>query len=265
MTKPIHAEPYTVLAAGYDVVMEHVDYESWTEYIDHLIHSHGSEDEDPRVLEIGCGTGSLTLVLSDLGYQNVKGTDRSREMIEVARRKAQEAGADVAFEVEDFMRPVSEAKYDVILLLYDGLNYVIDEDELPALFAACHGRLTASGILIFDQSTPANSINNAEYFEDEGEEDGFRYVRKSHYDPDARLHTTTIDIHVNDRVYRETHLQRAYTRSEIGKTVLDAGFRIIASLDGFSLDDADDDSERIHWVVRPDSGPKEVGLPPGDD
>jgi 2-polyprenyl-3-methyl-5-hydroxy-6-metoxy-1,4-benzoquinol methylase len=247
---PIRVEPYTVLAAGYDLVMEHVDYESWTEYIDHLIRTHGSLDEDASILELGCGTGSLALVLADFGYGNVKGTDRSREMIEVARRKAEEVEAHVAFEVEDFLHPTSQETFDVVLLLYDGLNYVIEAEKLPALFAVCRRRLTENGILIFDQSTPSNSINNAEYFEDDGDEDGFRYVRKSHYDPDDRLHTTTIDIFVDDQVFRETHLQRAYTRSEIADVVNDAGFEVIASHDGFSLDDADDDSERVHWVVR---------------
>lgn len=247
---PKSTAPYSVLAAGYDLVMAHVDYESWAEYIDHLIEKHGPDDRSVPILELACGTGSLAIELAGLGYTSIRATDRSPEMIAVARRKAVDLGAHIEFGVEDFLVPADDRRYDVVLLLYDGLNYVLERDTVAALLSACGDRLTPDGLLIFDQSTPSNSINNEPYFEDEGEEGDFRYERRSRYDRESRVHTTTLDIHVGDRVFREQHVQRAYDQAEIASLLESCGLDVLAAYDGFSLEAADERAERIHWVVK---------------
>ena len=97
---------------------------------------------------------------------------------------------------------------------------------------------------------PSNSLQNEPYFEDQGEKGGFSYRRRSRYDSDSYLHTTTIEISVGDDTFRETHVQKAYTMQEIERLILEAGFDILSAYDGFSLDDAHENSERIHWVLR---------------
>ncbi|HYG69925.1 MAG TPA: class I SAM-dependent methyltransferase, partial [Anaeromyxobacteraceae bacterium] len=79
------ADPYSVLAEGYDAVMAHVDYEAWAEYVHFLLVRHHLEAQD--VLELGCGTGSLALVLQPLGPYAYRATDASEAMLTVARRK----------------------------------------------------------------------------------------------------------------------------------------------------------------------------------
>jgi SAM-dependent methyltransferase len=248
--EPTAVRPYSVLAAGYDLVMAHVDYESWAEYIHYLIGEFAEYEGEPAVLELGCGTGTMALALFDMGYQELRGTDRSPEMIEVAQRKAAEADAEVSFEVEDFTSPRSDATFDVILLLYDGLNYILDAGGVRELFTATRDRLKTGGIFLFDQSTPANSINNEPYFEDEGGEGEFRYERRSRYEPETGRHTTTLDLFVGDKCFRESHEQQAYTRDEIRVLIEESNLEILAAYEGFSLDEAGHDAERIHWVVR---------------
>ncbi len=241
-------DPYTILSAGYDLVMAHVDYEAWADYVGHLIDVH--HPNPTSIVELGCGTGSLAIELTALGYSNIIGTDRSRAMLDVAERKAKQARAEIDFEQIDFRDFRREPPADVLLLLYDGLNYLLKKDEIASLFSSAHDSLTDDGVFIFDQSTPSNSLQNERFFEDQGEQDGFRYKRASRYDPETRLHTTTLDLFVRGERFREEHVQLAYTKEEIEDMLVKAGFSVLAAYDGFSLDEPVEESERVHWVVQ---------------
>lgn len=57
-----------------------------------------------KILDIGCGTGSLSLVLAEQGYK-VHGIDLSPKMVALARAKADKAGLAINFEVMDAAEP----------------------------------------------------------------------------------------------------------------------------------------------------------------
>ena len=246
-------DPYDALAAGYDVVMAHVDYSGWADYVLDLFEEHGAA---PRsVLELGCGTGSLALeVVERLGDDlRYLATDRSPSMIRVARAKAKQLGwsaLTLRFDVADFTDFTFRESFDAVLLLYDGVNYLLDEADVAALLTRVHAALAPGGLFIMDQSTPANSLNNADYFGDEGEVDRFAYVRRSRYDEASRIHTTEFDLTIDGKAYGERHLQRAYALEEMAALIAASPLERVAAYDGFSLDEAHANSERIHWVLR---------------
>jgi 2-polyprenyl-3-methyl-5-hydroxy-6-metoxy-1,4-benzoquinol methylase len=67
------------------------------------------------VLDIGCGTGSLSLVMASLGY-SVTGIDLSPAMVAHAQRKAQDAGLPILFQVMDAGHPqIGDQRFDVVL------------------------------------------------------------------------------------------------------------------------------------------------------
>ncbi len=244
---PHEATPYDALAAGYDVVMEHVDYEFWADYVHDLIQRHQPGALD--VLELGCGTGSLAIELQPLGSYRYMATDGSAAMVRVAERKAELHGANVAFAVADFTSFHTDAQADALVLVYDGLNYLVDEADVRSFFASAARALKPQGIFVFDVSTPANSANNEADFQDEGEAEGFSYVRTSRYDSDAQLHTTNFELSILGQTFHETHVQRAYTLEEV-RALLPPGLEEVAAYDGFSDAEASGASERVHLVVR---------------
>ncbi|GIV61588.1 class I SAM-dependent methyltransferase [Rhodocaloribacter litoris] len=246
--EPRQVPPYTVLAAGYDVVMEHVDYALWAAYVHELLERHHGDVE--TILELGCGTGSLAFELAPLGPYRYAGTDAVPQMIRVARAKAELLGPSIQFEVADFTNYRVQTPVDAVVLLYDGLNYLLEEARLHDLFRCTFRALKPGGLFVFDQSTPANSLNNEAFFEDEGGADAFAFRRTSHYDPGRRLHTTTFEITVAGQSFFEAHVQRAYTMEEVRGPVEAAGFEVVAAYDGFTHEPAHADSERIHWVAR---------------
>src|SRR5690625_7943409 len=116
-------DPYTVLAAGYDFVMEHVDYEAWADYIHELITTH--HDSPDKLAELGCGSGSLAVALHRYGYTDYLATDVSNAMLDGARRTAETTNAGIRFAHADVSSFRVLRSGDVLLLLYDGMNYVI--------------------------------------------------------------------------------------------------------------------------------------------
>src|SRR5690606_32647046 len=159
-------------------------------------------------------------------------------------------GVPVAFAQADFRALPTMPPADVVLLLYDGLNYLLDARDVARLFEGVARVLRPGGVFVVDQSTPANSLNHPDGFDDAGDAGAFTYLRTSRYDPEARLHTTRFRLDVAGRVYEETHVQRAYTAAEVEPLARAAGFAVEAAYDGFSDAPAGDATERIHWVLR---------------
>jgi ubiquinone/menaquinone biosynthesis C-methylase UbiE len=240
--------PYSVLAVGYDVVMSHVDYELWAAYVHDLVTTHVEPAGD--VLELGCGTGSFAFSFLRHGDYRYLATDVSETMIRVARRKAEMESIEAQFEQADFTNFWVDRPVDLVLLLYDGLNYLLEKEPIRRLLGCSYRALRPGGAFIVDQSTPSNSVNNEALFEDRDQVDDFSYVRRSRYDAATRLHRTTLQIQVGERRFTEEHLQRAYELDEIRSLIDEAGFHVEACYDGFSTLPADDASERAHWVLR---------------
>ncbi|GAB5535615.1 MAG: class I SAM-dependent methyltransferase [Rubricoccaceae bacterium] len=237
---------YSCLAAGYDAVMEHVDYSAWARHVHEMLRRHAPEVQS--VIELGCGTGAFARAFQSLGLYDYRGTDGSAAMIAVARERSE--GLPLSFDTGTFQDPIGGPPADAILLLYDGLNYLLELADIATLFEHVHDALVPGGVFIVDQSTPANSLNHADGFDDVGETDAFSYVRSSAYDPERRLHTTTFRMSDADGEITETHVQRAYEMQEIEQLLEASPLEIVAAYDEFELAPADASTERIHWVAR---------------
>ncbi len=249
---PKSVSPYSALAAGYDVVMEHVDYAFWADYAHRLLTQHHPGVR--TVLELGCGTGSLALELQPLSDYRYAATDAVPEMIRVARAKAELQNAPIQFAVADFTDFRTDPPVDALVLLYDGMNYLLEAAAVLDLFRCAFDALTPGGLFLFDQSTPTNSINNEPYFEDVNETEGFAYRRLSRYDRERRRHVTAFELTVEGETYREEHVQRAYTFAEIQALLRQTDFEALAAYHNFSMRPATEASERIHWVLRLPAG-----------
>ncbi len=239
-------KPYTRLAPVYDAVMDHVDYDGWVAYILDLLARH--EARVRSILELGCGTGSFAQRIVrrlDVAY---RATDGSEDMIEVARKKLD--GSAVELQILDFTEFSIDKCVDLILLLYDGINYLVDERDVEAFLSASYAALRDGAWLVFDQSTPSNSLNNEGAFDYSGSAAGSGYLRKSNFDPVGRIHQTDFEIMDGHRRYLERHVQKAYLPVEMQELIRRTPFDVVARYDGFTFRAGNDCSERLHWVLR---------------
>lgn len=248
---------YSKLAEIYDAVMEDVDYEYWADFIDALIQQH--HPRPTRLLELACGTGSLALSLDELECYEITATDKSPEMIAQARRKAPGGGNGVRFRVMDFLDIQTDRKYDVVICIFDSVNYLHSPERVVTMLEETKKALTPRSLFIFDFTTPRNSIQAINYLNNEEGYAGenYRYFRKSRYDPEEKIHYNDFRIEklagdsetVKER-YSESHRQRIYTLREMNRIVEEAGYEAVARYDGFEMTPADDKSLRITMVLR---------------
>ena len=77
-------ETYTSFAAVYDTFMDNIPYEKWGTYLKVLLKEY--EIEDGLVLDLGCGTGTMTEILAEAGYDMI-GVDNAEDMLEIAMEK----------------------------------------------------------------------------------------------------------------------------------------------------------------------------------
>jgi 2-polyprenyl-3-methyl-5-hydroxy-6-metoxy-1,4-benzoquinol methylase len=102
--------------------MSDVDYEVWADFIDEIIQTN--HPNPISILEIACGTGSIALSLDELMCYDIVGTDKSPEMIEIARQKARDQRSNVDFRVMDFLDVDLDRTFDVVISTFDSVNYL---------------------------------------------------------------------------------------------------------------------------------------------
>ena len=81
---------YEITAEFYDSINAHVDYKAWADFIERIFEKYCAA-KPSLVLDLGCGTGTLTLELARRGY-DMTGADNSPEMLARARENADDAG-----------------------------------------------------------------------------------------------------------------------------------------------------------------------------
>lgn len=136
---------YTTFAQLYDQLMDPAVYENWIMYFKQQVESSTASP----VLDLGCGTGALTLCLKKEGYA-VEGLDFSEEMLSLARDRFSTADVTIPLYQGD-MADLSElGEYQVILSSLDSLCYLADETELAVVFQQVAAHLPVDGQFLFD-------------------------------------------------------------------------------------------------------------------
>ena len=97
-----------------------------------------------RVLDVGCGTGEHTILLTRAGY-DVLGIDGAATAIDQARRNAAEQGVDARFEVADALDLRNSVGYDTIV--DSALFHIFDDGDRARYVESLHGATRAGGVV----------------------------------------------------------------------------------------------------------------------
>ena len=261
-------EAYTSFAAVYDTFMDNVPYEEWGEYIHGMLCKYGVEDG--IVLDLGCGTGTMTEILAGYGYDMI-GVDNSEDMLELAMEKRIESGHDILYLLQDMREFELYGTVRAVVSVCDSVNYVTEPGELEEVFRLVNNYLDPRGIFLFDFNTDykyREIMGDCTIAEDRGEcsfiWDYYYYENEqiNEYDLTLFIQEKNPDETQSDqmpqlyRKYKETHYQRGYTLKEIQVLLEKAGLVFEAAYDVDSKEEPSDTSERICVIAR-ESGKQE--------
>ena len=150
LREEIIVEAYTSFASVYDKFMDNVPYEEWGGYIHDLLCGYGVRDG--IVLDLGCGTGTMTELLAGYGYDMI-GVDNSEDMLELAMEKRIASGHDILYLLQDMREFELYGTVRAVVSVCDSVNYITEPEELREVFRLVNNYLDPGGIFLFDFNT----------------------------------------------------------------------------------------------------------------
>ena len=261
-------EAYTSFASVYDKFMDNVPYEEWGGYIHDLLCGYGVRDG--IVLDLGCGTGTMTELLAGYGYDMI-GVDNSEDMLELAMEKRIASGHDILYLLQDMREFELYGTVRAVVSVCDSVNYITEPEELREVFRLVNNYLDPGGIFLFDFNTEykyREVLGDRTIAEDRG---GCSFIWDNCYYEDEQINEYDLTLFIREgavagrdeaagenreengalyRKYRETHFQRGYILEEIRELINSAGLVFDAAYDMDTRGEVTKTSERICVIAR---------------
>ena len=270
-------ESYRSFASVYDEFMDGTDYQVTADKIQDMITRFGlskpsqkrtgaSEARDVLlaaeknlVVDIACGTGKLTEILADRGY-DVMGIDLSQEMLSIALGRRDSLGHKTLYLCQDMREFELYGTAGTFVSVGDSVNYLTTDADMVKLFKRINTFLFPRGIFVFDFKTLylyRDVIGDRTIAEDR---DDCSFIWDNWFDEKTHINEYDLSLFIKDagsseednvfRKYREVHEQRGYTLDEMKRFVKEADLEWVTEVDSDSMGPVTDKSERILCVVR---------------
>lgn len=236
---------YNTLAQFYDFLTENVDYKVRSEYISNFFSEYGNGGK--KVLDLACGTGTISKLLCDNGYE-VTGMDISEEMLIVAQEKCQNRVRFFKGDISTFSLP---EKFDYCVCLLDSLNHLENISAVKSCFECVGNSLKENGLFIFDVNTVYKHRHilgdNTFVFDEED----FFLSWDNEYCDDNTVRILLDFFVFNGRNYdrfSEEFYEKTYELDEL-KRILNS-FEIIAVYDELTTESPTENSQRVYFVCK---------------
>lgn len=246
-------DAYTSFAAVYDTFMDNIPYDEWGEYLKSLLREYGVQEG--LVLELGCGTGNMTEILAESGYDMI-GVDNAEEMLEIAMEKRTQSGQDILYLQQDMREFELYGTVKAIVSVCDSINYILEEEDLLQVFRLANNYLDPGGVLVFDFNTvyKYQEILGDQTIAENRDECSF--IWDNYYYEEEKINEYELSLFIREedsdlyRKYQETHFQKAYDLETIRQLVIQSGLEYITAYDAFTREAPTKTSERIYVIAK---------------
>ena len=277
-------EAYTDFAQVYDTFMDDTPYEEWCDYLVELLEKHrrdgdlaetekdvgnivsdnndvdviniNLQQERNSILDLGCGTGTLTELLAKRGYDMI-GVDNSQEMLQIAMDKRSRSGLDILYLLQDMRSFELYGTVGAVISVCDSINYLLEDEDVVKTFRLVNNYLFPEGVFIFDFNTVYKYeivIGDATIAENR---DNCSFIWENYYHEAEQINEYDLTVFVQEneaddiyRRFRETHYQRGYCLEQMQDYLSKAGLVFMEAIDADTRREVTDVSERIYVVAR---------------
>lgn len=243
---------YDLLAPFYDELNGELDYESWADFLVSVFDS--AKIPVREVLDLGCGTGSMTLALARRGYDMV-GIDLSPDMLSRARERAYEDDKtrDILFLLQDMRSFELYGTVQAAVCTLDGINHLTSARDLDRTLSLLHNYIEPQGLLVFD-------VNSRRKFEEVYADNVYTMESEDAYvvwQNDYRARTGICDFFItlfrreeDGRYtrYEECQREKHYARATLRRHLEKAGF-LLLDVRGDDFHAAQNDNYRYHLIA----------------
>lgn len=242
---------YESLAASYDALTYDIPYERILTFWQKLC---ARQKADVRtVLDLACGTGSLSVLLAKQGYR-VLGVDLSEDMLAEADQKAAAMEGNRPFFVcQPMQRLRLPETVDAVICCLDSINYLRKPTDCQKTFRRVYDALTHGGVFVFDINTPQKlRALNGQVFLDET--DDTYCVWRAQFAEKKRLCFYGMDIFQREGEHWlrsfEEHVEYAYEPEELTAWLYDAGFTDVRQYGDLRMHAPEPDEQRIYFSAK---------------
>lgn len=275
-------DAYTSFAEVYDLFQDNIPYEEWSRYLISLLKDQGIHEG--IVLDLGCGTGTVTEILAKAGYDMI-GIDNSEEMLNIAMEKKEREEMEPYYDkllylCQDMREIELFGTVKAVVSICDSMNYITSYEDLVKVFQLVNNYLDPGCPFIFDMNTyykyknvladhtfaevrEESSFIWDNYFDEKtgiNEYDLTLFIREEEDfpDEDGRFLSEESEeeresLDDQDYLYRrfhETHFQKAYTLEEVKRAAEEAGMIWVDAYEAFTREPAGEKTERMYVILR---------------
>lgn len=243
---------YKDFAMVYDTFMDNAPYDKWLQFLIENFNKYKVPKE--LVLDLGCGTGTLTQMLSKKGYDMI-GVDNSDEMLSIAIQKGINDTQNILYLLQDMREFELYGTVRAVISICDSINYLLEEEDIVKTFSLVNNYLDPGGIFIFDFNTVykyESVIGDATIAENR---DTCSFIWENYYHTKEHINEYDLTIFVKEeneryRRFDETHYQRGYTVREMEEFLHKAGLDLLETLDSDTYGPISESSERVYMIAR---------------
>jgi len=290
-------EAYTDFAQVYDELMDGTPYGEWCAFLVGVFRRYGVDDiskndacvinrngvksdnpdrngkdrrtaqnlsqERNTVLDLGCGTGTLTELLARRGYDMI-GLDNAPEMLQIAMEKREQSGLPILYLMQDMRELELYGTVGAVVSVCDSLNYLLTEEDLVRTFRRINTYLYPRGIFVFDFNTVykyAQVIGDATIAENR---EDCSFIWENYYHEAEEINEYDLTVFAAEkggeageegeplrfRRFCEVHYQRGYRLEQMKDFLAQAGLSFVEALDADTRGEVTEESERIYVVAR---------------
>lgn len=233
---------YGEFAAAYDLLTFNVPYDEIADYYAEILCKMTS---GKRLLDMGCGTGSLSVRLAERGFK-VIGQDASTEMLSVAAGKSSE----VMWICQNMEETDIGGEVDAVISTLDSVNHLNGREAFLNCFRQAAECLPGGGVFVFDVNTVYKHreiLGNNTFIYDV---DGVYCVWQNSFDPADNGVDIELDLFFEneDGTYSrggESFREIAFSKDEYCQMLEETGFEVVNILEYLTYNIPKDDSEKL--------------------